>query len=774
MKICKTEQEYIDAIAPAVQKACKRYGYLPSVLIAQSCLENGYGIPSYWDNTQIEALLKYNNMVGIKSSLLSDSWADKTVWPGKSLTKKTPEVYGGKPVIITDNFRIYDDIEQSFADFLLFMKYGAYTKGGKPKYGDAILNMKDPAKLIQKVNALGYATGPTYATNVMKIVNKHNLTKYDNLDGVQPTIYTPGYRKTTTIQKTKKLEDRQIIDITARNKPMVPHKRYSNPSEHDYKIQFIVCHYLGVPNADNPDLYESGGTKGYGGHYNIERNGKVYKAANPKTAVVWQCGGGRQGSGGGSFFGICTNYNSIGIECGVCYTDKDAKEGDGDSNKWYFTEETQESLVWLVSKLMDEYNISFDHVIRHYDVTGKICPNPYVKNNGKNGNWTWTEFKNNLKQYRQIGSITIPDRSVDPPAPDPKPTPTPPSTILRRGDRGDAVKTMQNMLIKCGYSCGKAGADGIFGGGTENAVIAFQKAAKLSVDGLYGPKTRAALEAAYKAKTAPAAKPATAAPKKAAKWAAHKVMTFVMQYVADLARISNWKYGDSHTLPPCRDGRISCDRLIALALWLMGFRDQREGGEVCSTLGNYLTKHGWKKVSRKADIKPGAVVAVKDKNHNGIDHVFYVVSYDPKTDLCTKFDEGSDERIQTKQPFKNKKLVEWPNKEFVCAWNIPARIGSGTPGKYIKDGVDYSPAFNAIYYYKMYPDLYKAYGSDKMKLFDHFCRNGMREGRQAVANFNPNAYRDRYADLKKAFGSDLRKYYEHWCTKGRAEGRIGI
>ena len=47
------EQDYIDAIALPAQNACKKYGYLPSVLIAQSCLQNGYGIRSYWDNPQI-------------------------------------------------------------------------------------------------------------------------------------------------------------------------------------------------------------------------------------------------------------------------------------------------------------------------------------------------------------------------------------------------------------------------------------------------------------------------------------------------------------------------------------------------------------------------------------------------------------------------------------------------------------------------------------------------------------------------------------------------
>ena len=175
---------------------------------------------------------------------------------------------------------------------------------------------------------------------------------------------------------------RTIHDITARNLNQVPASRGQTA------IQWIVIHYLGVPNADNPDLY--GG--GYGGHYNITRDGAIYKAANPRTAVVWQCGGGLQGSGGHQYFNICTNYNSIGIENGVCY-----------DNAWYFTTETQESLVYLVSTLMDEYGIDIDHVIRHYDVTGKNCPAPYVANDGHRTSWTWVEFKAKLQAYRSGG-----------------------------------------------------------------------------------------------------------------------------------------------------------------------------------------------------------------------------------------------------------------------------------------------------------------------------------------------------------------------------------
>ena len=197
MKICTSEQEFIDIVAPAARRVCKRYGfYLPSVLIAQACKENGYGIRSYWDNPGVEALVTYNNMVGIKRDLLNKSWVDVglTVWPGKYINKKTPEVYGGIPVTIYDDFRIYDNIEQSFADYLCFMRWGGYSVGN-PKYYGKIKDLKDPAALIKQVHALGYATGTTYSSGIIKIVQKHKLTQFDDLTGVEPSAYYPKMKK---------------------------------------------------------------------------------------------------------------------------------------------------------------------------------------------------------------------------------------------------------------------------------------------------------------------------------------------------------------------------------------------------------------------------------------------------------------------------------------------------------------------------------------------------------------------------------------------------
>lgn len=61
--------------------------------------------------------------------------------------------------------------------------------------------------------------------------------------------------------------------------------------------------------------------------------------------------------------------------------------------------------------------------------------------------------------------------------------------VLKKGSKGNQVRAMQTLLIGYGHSCGSSGADGSFGSATEKALMAYQKARGLSVDGHCGPKT---------------------------------------------------------------------------------------------------------------------------------------------------------------------------------------------------------------------------------------------------------------------------------------------
>jgi len=88
--------------------------------------------------------------------------------------------------------------------------------------------------------------------------------------------------------------------------------------------------------------------------------------------------------------------------------------------------------------------------------------------------------------------ITRPDPRPNP-DPDPNPDRPPVDRLLRQGDRGPAVVALQQRLLALGYWL--PAADGRFGSDTKHAVVALQKAAGLSRDGIVGSRTRAALDA---------------------------------------------------------------------------------------------------------------------------------------------------------------------------------------------------------------------------------------------------------------------------------------
>ncbi|MBQ3425482.1 MAG: peptidoglycan-binding protein, partial [Clostridia bacterium] len=71
-----------------------------------------------------------------------------------------------------------------------------------------------------------------------------------------------------------------------------------------------------------------------------------------------------------------------------------------------------------------------------------------------------------------------------------------PEGTLRRGDRGEAVAHMQQLLVEQGY-LNAGGADGIFGGGSEKALMKYQQDRNLNPDGVGWPQTLEDLEHDY-------------------------------------------------------------------------------------------------------------------------------------------------------------------------------------------------------------------------------------------------------------------------------------
>lgn len=79
--------------------------------------------------------------------------------------------------------------------------------------------------------------------------------------------------------------------------------------------------------------------------------------------------------------------------------------------------------------------------------------------------------------------------------------------------------------------------------------------------------------------------------------------------------------------------------------------------------------------------------------------------------------------------------------------------------------------FDYEYYKAQNSDLVAVLGDDPAKLFEHFCKCGIFEGRTCNANFDPAAYASAYTDLKASFGTNIFKYYEHFAKFAVAENR---
>ena len=146
------------------------------------------------------------------------------------------------------------------------------------------------------------------------------------------------------------------------------------------RIKYIVIHYVGaLGGAEANCKYYASQYVGASAHYYAGFEGEIWQSVEDKN-IAWHCGAKSY------IHPECRNSNSIGVE--LCVRNKGSQSDT--SRDWYFEDATVQTAIELTKELMTKYNVPADHVIRHYDVTGKICPNPYVYNHTQH---TWEDFK---------------------------------------------------------------------------------------------------------------------------------------------------------------------------------------------------------------------------------------------------------------------------------------------------------------------------------------------------------------------------------------------
>ena len=147
---------------------------------------------------------------------------------------------------------------------------------------------------------------------------------------------------------------------------------YSQTRRTANKIKYIVVHYTGNDGdtARGNLLYFHENVVKASAHFFVDE--KEICCSVPWDNVAWHCGAKSY------VHEDCRNANSIGIE--MC----SRKDKDG---AYYFHTQTVRRCAEFVAQQMKNYKIPIENVVRHYDVTGKLCPRPFVDN------WEWLSFK---------------------------------------------------------------------------------------------------------------------------------------------------------------------------------------------------------------------------------------------------------------------------------------------------------------------------------------------------------------------------------------------
>ena len=170
------------------------------------------------------------------------------------------------------------------------------------------------------------------------------------------------------------------------------------------RIEWIVVHYTGMVvtqgDPDTASLAIARSKHAVSTHYLVGDRGD---RANIIQLLPVKYAAYHVGAKDNSKLIPCYNGNSIGVD--LCECKMDCSSGSVSCNDWYFTPQTFANGAHLIAYLAQEHGIPTDHIVRHYDVTHKRCPRPFVGTDinaytGQTHESAWREFVRTIDALR--------------------------------------------------------------------------------------------------------------------------------------------------------------------------------------------------------------------------------------------------------------------------------------------------------------------------------------------------------------------------------------
>lgn len=219
--------------------------------------------------------------------------------------------------------------------------------------------------------------------------------------GINYSFSIKEVEKEYVISEVNSIDDihNREINVIYPDFTIVPNGRFHkhNTSVRTRPINYIVIHYTGEENdaAYFVNKFNESDSRSASADFFVGFNGDIYQYNMMiNSRYSWAVGGKRnEKTMGGSLYGNASNENSVSIEMSVYSGGAVYANESG----WYLTDETIDSTIKLTKYLMKKYNVPVNNVIRHYDVTGKLCPGIIGWNLDSGSEEKWEEFKTRLE-----------------------------------------------------------------------------------------------------------------------------------------------------------------------------------------------------------------------------------------------------------------------------------------------------------------------------------------------------------------------------------------